>query len=186
MKPIMILLVFTLYSSIALAHKKHSHSHSDSHNHGHSHDNLGAHVHGVVELALVSSGKQIAIELKSPGESLIGFEYEPKTDEEKSQLKALQDSWKADAFGVFIFAPNPEQCTLAQASLVPEYEGGHSVFNGEALYECTTDIQEQKLTINLREKFSNIKKLTIEALPEGKAPLKHVLEGNSTTYTLSF
>lgn len=184
MKTLILLLSMCFFSSLAQAHKKHTHA--DSHTHGHAHEALGAHVHGEVEVAIVSSGKQMAIELKSPGESLIGFEHEPKTEEEKAQLKSLQDSWKSNAFDAFTLSPHPEKCSLVQANLVPEYDGGHSVFNGEALYECESPLEQHKLTITLREKFSSIKKLSIEALPEGKSPLKHKLEGENKSYVLSF
>jgi hypothetical protein len=184
MKYLILSIIFSLSIHSTHAHKKHSHEHS--HSHRHQHGSLGAHVHGEVELAIVSAGKQIAIELKSPGESLIGFEHEPKTQEEKNKLKAIQDSWNQDAFGAFHFASDSNKCHLAQASLIPEYDGGHSVFHGEALYECELEMKDQQMIITLKDKFSSIKKLMIEALPEGKAPIKHTLDGESKSYTLNF
>jgi hypothetical protein len=53
------------------------------------------HVHGQAEVFIAIQNNQILIELESPAANILGFEYQPKTTEEKTQLaysiKKLQD-----------------------------------------------------------------------------------------------
>lgn len=53
----------------------------------HEHRHHEAHVHGKAELSFLIDGETIAIELESPALNVLGFEHEPKTNEEKERVK---------------------------------------------------------------------------------------------------
>ncbi len=45
------------------------------------------HVHGEAELFIALQGKQVLLELESPADNILGFEYQPSSEKEKSLLK---------------------------------------------------------------------------------------------------
>lgn len=175
----MTLCLLLLVAPNSWAHKKHDH-----HHHHHT-ENLEAHVHGEVGLSLVPSKNQLAIEMKAPGESLLGFEHEPKTDAEKQTLKEVTDRWKRNAFEAFEFSSKGQQCVPAQSQFIVQYDEGHSAIHGEMIFECTQPLKGQKLVLRLKERFERINKLTIEVLPEETAPQQHIMVGDQRSLTLS-
>ncbi|MEO1819856.1 DUF2796 domain-containing protein [Pseudomonas sp.] len=61
-----------------------------AHEHEHEHDSLGAHEHGVASLNLVVDGNQVSLELDSPAANLVGFEYQPSTDEDRATVARVK------------------------------------------------------------------------------------------------
>ncbi len=47
-----------------------------------------AHEHGVAHLNVAHDGKNLYIELTSPAANIVGFEYQPRTQEQKAAVKA--------------------------------------------------------------------------------------------------
>nr|VFJ55483.1 MAG: Protein of unknown function (DUF2796) [Candidatus Kentron sp. FW] len=84
-----------------------------------------AHQHGIADLDIAFSGQQIAMELHSPANNILGFEHIPKTDAEKQQLTAsLSRLKKANS----LFAlPDAAGCKLASVEIEHPFElpGGH-------------------------------------------------------------
>nr|VFJ72949.1 MAG: Protein of unknown function (DUF2796) [Candidatus Kentron sp. FW] len=81
-----------------------------------------AHQHGVADLDIAFSGQEIAMELHSPANNILGFEHTPKTDAEKQQLTAsLSRLKKADS----LFAlPDTAGCELASVEIEHPFEHG--------------------------------------------------------------
>ena len=73
-------------------HDEHKHEDKHDHDHDHGHDSLSAHEHGVGSLNLVVDGNDVSIELDSPADNLLGFEYLPTSDADKAKVKALRKS----------------------------------------------------------------------------------------------
>ncbi len=98
-------------------HKKHDHGH-DKHQHDHKHDHgdsLGAHVHGVASLNLVLDGAILAVELDSPADNILGFEYLPSSDADKATTKAAMDTLRqADSV---VSLPSAAGCALDDVKL---------------------------------------------------------------------
>lgn len=46
-----------------------------------------AHVHGHAEMTLALSGKELELELNSPAMNLVGFEYQPQSNEDRKKVK---------------------------------------------------------------------------------------------------
>ena len=188
MKNLLLVFCFFSLSLTALAHKKkHDHHHHDHH----EHQALGSHVHGEVEISLVSSDKQLAIQLTGPAESFIGFEHEAKTDEEKQKIADLKERWNKNLFEMLSFktgACKPIGPSLKISSLQDKNGKtiGHSTVNAEAVLECPFDLSGQQLTVKLRELFPRIEVLKIEALPENKSPIVQELKGETKTVGIEF
>lgn len=94
--------------------------HANEENHEHRHHE--AHVHGEAELNLLIDGMTIAIELKSPALNLLGFEHEPKTNEEKETVKQVNK--KLSNYKNLI-SINDLNCQVAETEIVSPYETEH-------------------------------------------------------------
>lgn len=86
-----------------------------AHEHEHEHDSLGAHEHGVASLNLVVDGNQVSLELDSPAANLVGFEYQPSTDEDRATVARVKAAME-QADGLFTFTP-AAGCQLQQVDL---------------------------------------------------------------------
>ncbi|PAU85773.1 zinc-binding protein [Pseudomonas sp. WN033] len=113
------LLTTLAFSLHAHNHDHHHHGHNGhDHDHGHKHehgDSLGAHQHGVANLNLVLEGSTLAIELESPADNLVGFEYLPSTDADKAKVREVMASLR-QADTLFQF-PAAAGCSLDQVEL---------------------------------------------------------------------
>lgn len=64
----------------------------------HSHREHGPHVHGTAQLTLALEGNELAIQLRSPADNVIGFEHPPKNETERYKLQqAVQQLSNASA-----------------------------------------------------------------------------------------
>lgn len=77
-----------------------SNAEAEEHHAGH-HD---AHVHGEAELNMIFNDNIVQIEFKSPAANLLGFEHQPKNDEERAVVRAVEDSLR-DSARLFVFQP---------------------------------------------------------------------------------
>ncbi|MCW9032593.1 MAG: DUF2796 domain-containing protein [Alphaproteobacteria bacterium] len=74
-----------------------------------------AHEHGVGKLNIAFEGQEIEIELKAPAADIVGFEHEPKTEKEKSQVtKAIQKLTQASIMFTF---PMAAKCQLEKVEI---------------------------------------------------------------------
>ena len=51
---------------------------------------LDAHNHGEAQLSIVTDNQQMAITLTTPSANVIGFEHEPRTDEQRAQVGSVK------------------------------------------------------------------------------------------------
>lgn len=73
--PLLFVTLLSAFVAAAYAHSKDAHSHERAE--GNQGDSLSAHQHGVAALNLIVDGDVVEIELASPADNLIGFEYLP-------------------------------------------------------------------------------------------------------------
>ena len=84
------------------------------------------HEHGAALLNVVLEGESLSMEFVSPAVNLVGFEYEPSTDEE---VRAVEDALTQLRDGAALFAPaEAARCELAGAEAAREVtdEEGHA------------------------------------------------------------
>ena len=83
--------------------------------HHHQHGSLDAHEHGVASLNLVVDGNQVSLELDSPAANLVGFEYQPSTDEDRATVARVKAALE-QADGLFSLTAAAD-CQLQQVEL---------------------------------------------------------------------
>lgn len=88
--------------------------HHEGHDHE-GHEEHGAHEHGKAQLSIAIDGNIIEAIFQSPMANIVGFEYEPKSDEERQKIKTVQEPLIQ---GTPLFNFNSEaNCKLSKANL---------------------------------------------------------------------
>jgi hypothetical protein len=72
----------------------------------------GPHQHGVASLQVVADGSSLSITLDSPLDNLLGFERGPRSEAERSAVRALAQRWHA---GTGLARPTPAAGCVLQA-----------------------------------------------------------------------
>ena len=92
----------------------------EDHDEEHERRELGAHEHGAAELTIAIVGGEIAIDLQTPAFNVLGFEYAPVSEEEKT---LLSESVAALAAGNLLQLDPSAGCTLVEADVDSELLG---------------------------------------------------------------
>ena len=92
------------------------------------HRQLGAHVHGHGTLNIAIENNEIAVELEAPGADIVGFEFVPKTEEQKMLLDSAKRSLK-EPRSVFLL-PAAAACKLSSSSVAVHH--GHDQGGADA------------------------------------------------------
>ena len=91
---------------------------AEDHSHTSSHRSHGAHQHGVGSLNLGLDEQSLLIELELPAMNVVGFEHQPKTDEQQQRIE--QASAKLKDGNLMFDLPKKAKCRLLQASVESE------------------------------------------------------------------
>ncbi|WOD10996.1 DUF2796 domain-containing protein [Pseudomonas sp. NyZ704] len=178
-------IIGSLLAVISVASAAHDHDHDDhEHEHGHEHESLSAHEHGVGSLNLVVDGGEVAIELVSPANNLLGFEHLPASNADKAKVKALQAQLN-DAGSLFVF-PAAADCSLEEVELSSplfetedghEHEHEHSDESAESHadiqahfhFNCTQEAALDQIQVALFSAFPGTERLLLQAIgPKGQ------------------
>lgn len=83
----------------------------------------GAHVHGMAEMDIAALAGELEIALRSPAVNIVGFEHEPRTEEQRQRM---QDALEALRDGAALFAFGETACTLRDAEVSHDHDApGH-------------------------------------------------------------
>lgn len=141
----------------------------------HKHDNYGdespsAHEHGVGSLNLVVDGDEVSIELDSPADNLLGFEYLPTSEADKAKVMALRTQLN-EAEALFVF-PAAAGCSLEQVELNSALfdqvanAHGHEHDHADEPAETHTDIQAHfHFSCNQAAELDQIQVVLFNAFP---------------------
>lgn len=176
-------IIGSLLAVISVASAAHDHD-----EHGHEHESLSAHEHGVGSLNLVVDGGEVAIELVSPANNLLGFEHLPASKADKAKVKALQAQLN-DAGSLFVF-PAAADCSLEEVELSSplfetedghehehEHEHEHSDESAESHadiqahfhFNCTQEAALDQIQVALFSAFPGTERLLLQAIgPKGQ------------------
>ncbi len=127
----------------------------DDEDHDDSSSGLGAHEHGVAELAVAWNEGEMVIDLISPTQNIFGFEYEAVTDEDLALVADRTEALSEPG----IIAINAEAgCDLTDDVLIElEYEGSHAELTASWLLSCENpDDIAQLDTAALFAEFPNL------------------------------
>ncbi|MCL6416300.1 DUF2796 domain-containing protein [Aestuariirhabdus sp. Z084] len=76
---------------------------------------LAAHEHGHADLKIALEGKELEVQLVSPAYNLLGFEHDPKTDQQRQQVAQLIQQLRKPE--TLIQLPEDAQCSLKDLKL---------------------------------------------------------------------
>ncbi len=86
----------------------------------------GAHEHGIARLGLAVDGTRLTIDLELPAESVFGFEYAPRSEQERATVAEALDRLQTDGARLLAF-PEGTTCTLDSAEVEgPDVEDDHA------------------------------------------------------------
>lgn len=186
------LLIGCLLATMSLASTAHDHADHDhnehdhdkhEHEHDHAHNSLAAHEHGVGSLNLVIDGDEVSIELDSPADNLLGFEYLPTTDADKAKVKALRTQLN-EAQALFVFPP-AAGCSLKEVELSsPLFDAiadehahqhadkpadAHADIQAHFHFTCTHAAELDQVQVALFSAFPGTQRLLLQAIgPKGQ------------------
>jgi hypothetical protein len=149
---------------------------------GHDHQTHAAHEHGVATLRVASADKALVIEFLSPLDNLVGFEHEPRSDE---QRKAIADAEALLRDGAALFRlPAAAGCQLLGAKLdspwlqseQPDHDHGHGHSDAHGAteheghadlaasyrFECTAPDRLDSLHVRLFDSFPRLREVRVE------------------------
>ncbi|MEM9014038.1 MAG: DUF2796 domain-containing protein [Pseudomonadota bacterium] len=120
----------------------HDHENETEHEHEHDQDedsarSHGAHTHGAWELFAALDGSKLSLTAKGPLVDVLGFEYAPKTNEERQSVEALVN--RLETPEVMIALDGRGQCALSSPVAVSLPDG----FLGENEHDGDDDHTEQ-------------------------------------------
>jgi len=150
---IIFIFFITNYVLAAQGHKKHNHA---------------AHVHGGGQLSIAFDGLEGRIEFKCAAESVLGFEYKPKKEQDIKTLNAVTEKF-SNSINKFIQFDQDSRCqiTSEQIGQVPEKGektvSKHSDWQAQYNVKCEKSIAGSKLKIDFTD-FDHIKDLDITLL----------------------
>lgn len=136
-----------------------------------------AHVHGKAALQLAIDGNRLQINLQSPLETLLGFEHMPRTPQQKTAVKAMENALRQ---AERLFRPTPAAaCRLQSVALDSAVLGqdkhpahphqAHADLDGEFVFSCGRVDALRDLEVNLFDAFPGLRELKAEAVtPRGQ------------------
>lgn len=146
--------------------------------------NLGAHVHGSVGLDIAVEGNQILVMFNGPSESFLGFEYKPKTKEEKKKLEDLKVSLDKNLLKI-IGTQQLGNCSQKIEKIEQFFQGEkHSEIRLEAYIKCKTDVKGKSLEVKLSQYYPNIRNIHIQLIREDGSVLNEESEKEQTIIKL--
>jgi hypothetical protein len=159
---------------------------------GHDHHQHNAHVHGEARLELVLEGNTLEMAFHSPAHNLLGFEHEPRTDDERQRTTAAIATLKK---GDTLFSLDGGDCTLQEASVNQQaptdkhdkHDHQHSSdpethreFEAQYRYQCTAADTLRRIQIDLTKAFPGVEKITAEWIFNARQGRK-ILSGGAAT-----
>ena len=147
----------------------------------------GAHVHGIGTLNVALDGQELYIELDTPAANIVGFEHEPKNDEQASQLhEALGLLGTAEKIFVFPVAAkcisheikvNGEEMSDHHGETEHHHEegeagtemehgdhAGHSEISASYQFKCENPQKLNSIGVQLFAHFPGFEKIELQLL----------------------
>jgi hypothetical protein len=134
------------------------------------------HEHGVGDLSMALSDENFSALFSIPAESIIGFEYEPKTSNDQKSKKEKIDQFEA-SFLEIIKIDSKFACKKTSALSEMKQEGNHGEYKLTFSAKCKTKISQTTIKINFKDKYPKIKKLNINFLSEKSTQSLGLLKG---------
>ncbi|MGO9544822.1 MAG: DUF2796 domain-containing protein [Rhodomicrobium sp.] len=169
------------------------------------HRQLGAHVHGHGRLNIAVEGKTVSMELEVPGADIVGFEHEPSTPEQRSQVDEARARL---ANALVLFVPTEKAgCELDRVKVsttAHEHEGEeahhpaaagpegaakeegehHSEFHAEYTLQCSSLSRLTSMNFEYFNAFPGAQELDITLIsPKGQSSFEVKRDSSSLDLT---
>lgn len=143
------------------------------------------HAHGAAEVNIVVDGKKIAVEFRTPAESVMGFEHEAKTDADKRKRDAAIKMIK-ERFGEMVVFDKKLGCMSqpGEIALVQTDAGGskdqksgksdhkksseHREVRATHNFTCNNDPAGSRVSFGVTKLFPDIRELKVQVLSGSK------------------
>ena len=147
-------------------------SFADGHeHHDDEHRQHGAHEHGKVAIHLAQEGKALLVEVHAPGFDLMGFESQPKTEEQKAAYaRAMQLLNQPAKLFTLSDAANCQLVEMEIDTALEEddhdHDSAHSEFGAEYQFECQAIAKLHHIDFHWFESFPSTKSISLHALTD--------------------
>jgi hypothetical protein len=143
-----------------------------------------AHVHGAVQVILaIESDKKLTIDIDAPGDSIVGYEHQAKTESDKKKIQEAIDFFNNKPSEILNLAEELG-CTSKTVKAGLESENGqHSEMEAEIAVTCEKSFKGAQVTLGLMKQFKRIKKISVEIIGTEK-PTKITLKKSDQTVGL--
>lgn len=138
-----------------------------------------AHVHGAAELSIAFEGLNGVFEFSSPSDSIIGFEYEAKTEKDKKATVAALLIFERHISEMIVFE-EPLKCKITKDKLEVVYQkpllgapsgthssgpsGTHSEVKGFFQVLCEKSPKGSKIEFNIQKFFPRLRDVDVQVL----------------------
>ena len=127
---------------------------------------LDAHVHGIVHLDIASEKNELLVMLKTPSESLLGFEYKPKTEEEKKKLTSAKTLWNEDLIKL-LGKKALGDCKISKVNGTKGFpESITVVLKPNHILIAQNQFSGRVLEVNFKRYYTNIQKINLQLIRE--------------------
>ena len=138
---------------------------------------LESHVHGHATMQIAVDGNDASIALEIPGESVVGFEHEAETDEQKAAVASAREQL-ADGDAVLVL-PASAGCALGEAEVEVHAEGDHNAFEVAYSYSCSDTGALSSVETKLFELYPAIEEIEVEYATGGGQGAVELEPGNA-------
>jgi len=135
------------------------------------HRHHGAHHHGAGTLGIAFDGLNAKIEFKTPSDSVIGFEYTPKSEKDKATKKMQLDKLESKIAEMIVFDPSAKcQISKEKVEVVKdeaeskETHSEHSDTIANFNVTCEKSIVGTKIVFNFQKFFPKLSDLDVQVI----------------------
>ncbi|MCU7854044.1 MAG: DUF2796 domain-containing protein [Candidatus Thiodiazotropha sp. (ex Monitilora ramsayi)] len=149
------------------------------------HEQHESHVHGEAKLLIVLEENALEIEFLSPAMNIVGFEHQPKSEEQMGRLKAALETLNNPdlLFGL----PAAAKCIIESKAVKSPMavqdeheEENHSDFATHYHYQCAETTRLNKIDIHLFDHFPATEAIEVQAISNRGQQKLDLTPGHST------
>ena len=132
-----------------------------------AHREAGAHAHGHGRANIAVEGSKLLIEIEVPADDAVGFEHEPRSDRQKSQVAAAKALLTRPLD--ILDLPRAADCRVVKATSAHKIDGSHAEFQAAWELECNTIAKLTTIGFKYFKLFSRAKELEVAFIgPRGQ------------------
>lgn len=145
-------------------------------------ESLSAHVHGHAKVTMAVDDAQVTVEVEAPLASVVGFETEPATDEQRAAMSDAEG--KLNSPETLFSFPEAAGCENAEKEVEVEREDDHAEFHATYTFRCSNTAAIDAVETTLMSNFDKMEEVDVEfATPAGQGAVE--LERGDTRIALS-